>query len=375
LRCCPQPNPKGWKYNETGNPGNHVFGVRLGVDETGAALDYPPMATLQELLRRSSRTFAVGIEILPSPLREEVTVAYLLLRVSDYLEDNQELADAEKVAWLEEWRRVLGGSDSGTLADRLKGAREDTPDAFVARHVHTVLHGLARVNPEARSILVRRVRESSAGMARWTERGSAFETEADLDDYMHEVAGRVGHLLTELFVLRLRGLGAVREHMMRLGREFGLALQTVNVIRGLHEDRDRGWIYVPAAFLPDPGIETRELFSASNRAAAMTVLARLVDKADRHLDAARAYIRLIPRRHHRVRLFCLLPLLFAVRTLALSRDNPDVLERETKMTRREVAAIARSSRVMGFSNRWIDWYCRRLAAVPPATIRPPSRRR
>ncbi|MYK68472.1 MAG: hypothetical protein F4020_02595 [Gammaproteobacteria bacterium] len=48
------------------------------------------MQSLQELLVASSRTFAVGIRILPEPLRTEVTVAYLLLRVSDYLEDNRE---------------------------------------------------------------------------------------------------------------------------------------------------------------------------------------------------------------------------------------------------------------------------------------------
>ena len=94
----------------------------------------------------------------------------------------------------------------------------------------------------------------------------------------------------------------------------------------------------------------------------MAVLARLVEKADRHLAAARAYIRLIPRRHHRVRLFCLLPLLFAVRTLALSRGNPEVLVRETKMTRGEVEAITRRAKMLGFSNRWIDRYCRRLGA-------------
>ena len=322
------------------------------------------MPSLHTLLVRSSRTFAVGIEILPEPLREEITVAYLLLRVSDYLEDNQELDDGEKVALLQEWRRVLGGGgDRAALIDRLKQAREDTPDALVARHTDAVLVGLDRLAHGARRILVRRVRESSAGMARWTERGSVFETEEDLDDYMHEVAGRVGHLLTELFTLRLSGLGAVRERMMRLGREFGLALQTVNVIRGLHEDRERGWIYVPAAFLPEPRIDPRKLFDPSNQAVAMAVLARLVTKADRHLDAARAYIRLIPRRHHGVRLFCMLPLFFAVRTLALSRGNPDVLERETKMTRREVIAVTRNARVMGFSNRWIEWYCGRLAAV------------
>ncbi|WP_419949854.1 squalene/phytoene synthase family protein [Candidatus Palauibacter sp.] len=320
------------------------------------------MATLHELLVRASRTFAVGIDLLPRPLREEITVAYLLLRVSDYLEDSGELARDEKILLLEEWRRVLGGeSERGALVRRLEEAEEDTPDAFVARHCETVLEGLEGIESAAREIIVRRVRESSAGMARWTRRGSVFETEADLDDYMHEVAGRVGHLLTELFSLRLAGVGEDRDRMMALGREFGLALQTVNVIRGLHEDRDRGWVYVPASFLPDPGMGARDLFEPANHDVAMAVLDRLVAKAGRHLGAARDYLRMIPRRHHRVRLFCLLPLLFAVRTLAISRTNPEVLDRETKMTRREVVTITRRAKLFGFSNVWIARYCRRLA--------------
>ena len=322
------------------------------------------MATLQELLIRSSRTFAVGIGILPEPLRGEITVAYLLLRVSDYLEDNRELGDDDKAALLLRWRRVLGDEqDPRELVARLREARDDTPDALVARNAATVLDGLERLAPDARGILVRRVRESSGGMARWVERGSRFENEADLDDYMHEVAGRVGLLLTELFALRLSGLEGAGDRMMRLGREFGLALQTVNVIRGLHEDRDRGWVYVPTDFIADPDVQPSDLFKPGNRGVAMTVLARLVEKAERHLDSARDYIRLIPRRHHGVRLFCMLPLFFAVRTLALSRGNPDVLERETKMTRAEVIAVTRNAKLLGFSNRWIDWYCRRLSAV------------
>ncbi len=322
------------------------------------------MPTLQELLVRSSRTFAVGIQILPRPLRTEVTVAYLLLRVSDYMEDSRELRAREKVALLGNWRRVLAGDgERQPLIELLRAAREDTPDALVARHSATVLEGLDGLAPAVREILIRRVGESSAGMARWTERGSRFQTEADLDDYMHEVAGRVGHLLTELFTLRLPGTSKERERMMLLGREFGLALQTVNVIRGLHEDRNRGWVYVPAAFLPDPNIRASELFDPANLEAAMAVLGRLVAKADGHLAAARAYIQLIPRRYHRVRLFCLLPLLFAVRTLAISRANPDVLRRETKMTRREVKAITRRAVLMGFSNRWIERYCEHLAVA------------
>lgn len=325
------------------------------------------MATLQDLLVRSSRTFAVGIGILPEPLRREVTVAYLLLRVSDYLEDNQELENVDKIALLKSWRRVLGGGGGRqALIARLQAAAEDTPDASVARRASTVLEALGRLDPPARAILVRNVSDSSLGMARWTERGSVFGTEADLDDYMHEVAGRVGHLLTELFTLRLSGVGARQDRMMDLGREFGLALQTVNVIRGLHEDRDRDWVYIPTDFLPGSSpVAPADLFEPAHRQAALHALARLVEKAERHLAAARAYIRMIPRRHHGVRIFCMLPLFFAVRTLALSRDNPDVLDRETKMTRREVVAITRNARILGFSNAWIDWYCRRLMVVDP----------
>ena len=274
------------------------------------------------------------------------------------------LDDDCKIALLNRWAGVLGGGeDRRALVERLKAAREDTPDALVARNAGAVLDGLDGLAPDAREILIRRVCESSAGMARWVGRGSMFETEADLDDYMHEVAGRVGHLLTELFARRLSGMAAGRDRMMRLGREFGLALQTVNVIRGLHEDRDRDWIYVPLDFIPDPGPPPSELFDARNRKAAMAALARLVEKAERHLAAARAYIRMMPRRHHRVRLFCMLPLFFAVRTLALSRDNPEVLERETKMTRPEVLAVTRNAGLLGFSNSWVDWYCRRLDAA------------
>jgi len=42
------------------------------------------MFTMKELLRMASRTFAIGIEQLPGVLCDAGTVAYLLLRVSDY---------------------------------------------------------------------------------------------------------------------------------------------------------------------------------------------------------------------------------------------------------------------------------------------------
>ena len=312
------------------------------------------MPTLNQLLHAASRTFAVGIDLLPQPLRGEVETAYLLLRVSDYLEDNESMEPARKSDLLVQWARVLEGVEPVAALERAMGpAEEPTPDALVARHVAGVTAALNGLRPDARAVIRQHVRDSTLGMARWIRRGPDLADEDDLDDYMHEVAGRVGWLLTELFALDLERVSRRREEMLMLGREFGLALQTVNVIRGLHSDWRRGWIYIPRSFGGDErGTEAER----GDRA-----LAELVEKAERHLNYARRYVLALPRRYHGVRLFCVLPYLFAVRTLAVSRGNRAVFREEVRMDRAEVRRIVRNARLFSWSNRWIQKYAARLA--------------
>jgi farnesyl-diphosphate farnesyltransferase len=316
------------------------------------------MPSLNELLHAASRTFAVGIDLLPEPLRAEVEVAYLLLRVSDYLEDNESMRPEEKAVLLQVWADVLDDGGIGPLRAAMGPVTEDTPDALVARHADQVLDAFRGMRPQARAIVGRHVQDSTRGMARWALRGPDLADEADLDDYMHEVAGRVGWLLTELFALDVGSVARHRAEMMTLGRGFGLGLQTVNVIRGLSADRERGWVYVPRSMGGDGGGEA--LFA--DRARQSAALRALASKADRHLAAAERYIVRIPRRHHGIRLFCLLPYLFAVRTLAASRAHEtDVFTGEVKIGRAEVVRITRDARLMGWSNGWIRKYARRLA--------------
>ena len=54
------------------------------------------------------------------------------------------------------------------------------------------------------------------------------------------------------------------------------------------------------------------------------------------------------------------PLLFAARTLALSRDNRDVLLSEAKMSREDVERIVRRTMMHGWSNRWLERYHEQL---------------
>lgn len=324
--------------------------------------------TLNELLHAASRTFAVGIDLLPHPLRKEVEIAYLLLRVSDYLEDSPIMEVERKVGLLEAWADVLAGAQAIADFERALGpVAEDSPDALVARNVGRVHGALSSTErTQSRELIRRHVRDSTLGMARWVKRGPDIANEDDLDDYMHEVAGRVGWLLTDLFALDVPGVSQASQGMRELGREFGLGLQTVNVIRGLHVDWRRGWVYVPRTFLGEADLDPSTMFDDDDEATAgkAQALHRLVAKAERHLAAAGRYIERLPRRKHGIRLFCQLPYFFALRTLALSRGNTRVFRGEVKINRKEVARITGTTRLLGWSNRWFRWYAARLSRIP-----------
>ncbi|MGD2122720.1 MAG: squalene/phytoene synthase family protein [Gemmatimonadota bacterium] len=321
------------------------------------------MSTLEEVLRATSRTFALGIEGLPSPLRDEMRIAYLVLRVSDYLEDNTTLPSRRKAALLDSWADVLLGEDpTQELLAHLASTDDPSPDAMAAHHVAAIVQALRNLPPEPQNAIRKHTRDSTLGMARWVRRGPAIENEGDLDDYMHEVAGRVGYLITDLFALASPKVAAHHHEMMGLGQEFGLALQTVNIVRGIPSDINRGWFFVPTDLLPESMSTPSDFLAAENRPEAVRVVDTLLEKASGHFRAAERYIRLLPRFRGRLRYFCLLPFFFGVRTVALSRSNAKVLVSEVKLEREEVRAIAARTRVWGWSDRWIRRYAARLGA-------------
>ncbi|MBN1429916.1 MAG: squalene/phytoene synthase family protein [Anaerolineae bacterium] len=310
-----------------------------------------------------SRTFALSIEPLPALLRDTTTIAYLMFRIADFLEDNTIMTPQRKVELLNLWINMLGGeAGPEALVEHLADVDPGDQEAAVAKQASDVLAHLRKLPPELQKYIVTEVRESAAGMARWQVRGPVVIDEADLDDYMFEVAGRVGHLLTHIFAYYFRPIKDLQEELMPLSREFGLALQTVNIIRGLHKDYERGWIYVPQSFCAEVGLNPPDLFQPENLEVAMEVVNTLADKAERHLRNGLAYIQKIPRRYHRLRVAAMWPLFFAVRTLAVSRGNRCVLESEAKITRDDVKAIMSETWRMGWSNQWLESYYERLRA-------------
>ena len=57
------------------------------------------------------------------------------------------------------------------------------------------------------------------------------------------------------------------------------------------------------------------------------------------------------------------PLFFAIKTLAVSRNNIHVILNEAKITRAEVTGIIRNTTLMGWSDHWLRNYYSQLLTL------------
>ncbi len=319
------------------------------------------VSTNDQMVEMVSRTFALSIKKLPRSLREAVSLAYLLFRVSDCLEDRPEIDAERKVYLLEIWERVLIGNDPAELfVSRISDLDGGNPEVYVAKQAGSLIKTLEMMPPELGEFIRDRCGKSTLGMARWQRQGPLIDTVDELDDYMHEVAGRVGYLMTDIYTWFYPQLKVRKEEMLPLSRQVGLGLQTVNVIRGLQADRDRGWIFMPLEILESAGINRQQFFEKEFEGQALFALDLLIQKAVEHLKYGLTYIAAFPARLYRVRMANIWPLCFALRTLAISRDNPKVIQEQVKISREDVREIMRLTSLFGWSNRWLRGYCSRL---------------
>lgn len=320
---------------------------------------------MYRMLRQVSRTFALSIEQLPPVLREVITLAYLLFRVADCIEDHPDLSRDEKARFLRLWAQILTGKASvDALISAIETLDAADPEVAVTKNADALIKRMRDLPDEPARILSDHVHATALGMARWQDHGPFVRDESEMDDYMHEVAGRVGYLLTDIFCWYAPAIRRLRNMLMPLAREFGLALQTVNIIRGMRKDYERGWVFVPESFYTAEGLTREGLFDPRNSVKALRVVAALADKAQRHLQSGLTYITILPRIERRIRLFCIWPLLFAAKTLAVSCGNPAVLSAEAKITRQQVSSIVFCSRIFSWSNTLLKAYFQSL--VRPA---------
>jgi phytoene synthase len=180
-------------------------------------------AAVERITRREAKNFAYGIMVLPREKRQAIAAIYAFARRVDDVADG-DLPPEEKRAQLEELRRGLDGERADPVFVALRDARER--------------FGIPR-DPLAALV--------DGGLQDMEQ-----STYADFDGlrgYCEKVAGAVG-----LACVPVYGSDDT-EHALTYANQLGIALQLINIIRDVDEDRRLGRVYLPQDELVAFGVE------------------------------------------------------------------------------------------------------------------------
>lgn len=223
-------------------------------------------ALLQDLLVKTSRTFALAIPLLPEPTRREVTVAYLLFRIADTFEDASVLWDKPRqqaaLFHFVELMEDPSVEQARELSQQWLRHPPSVHDGYLEllREAPEVIAGHLSLSPSAQEVVAHHTIRTSIGMASVVDRAGSdgvlrLGTLADLQDYCYIVAGIVGEMLTDLFVLERDHLEAIADYLRQRDAQFGEGLQLVNILKDSADDAEEGRNYLPGA------IDRQEFFA------------------------------------------------------------------------------------------------------------------
>jgi len=226
-------------------------------------------ADLEQLLIATSRTFALAIPLLPEPTRREVTIAYLLFRIADTFEDAASWPRSRRIEALERFGRLLDRPAPAEAAEVARAWAAEVPCEQpgyrdLLAEIPFVLDSFFALSPAAVCLIREHTVRTAEGMAGFVARTSdagelRLDDVADLQGYCYVVAGIVGELLTELFLLDRPGLAPSAAALRERARPFGEGLQLVNILKDSASDAREGRRYLPE------GVDRAEILAVARR--------------------------------------------------------------------------------------------------------------
>ena len=302
------------------------------------------------ILRSVSRSFYLSIQILPKRLREPIALAYLLARSTDTVADTTTIDKKVCAETLDRLSSAIQGKSARDgIVDLVAafGPHQTNPsERKLIESLPICLESLERSGPDDRNdireVLDKITRSQTLDLHRFnkTSEVRALDTAADLDQYTYLVAGCVGEFWTRLCFRHLRRFATRSEpEMLLLGKNYGMGLQLINILRDAGADLRAGRCYFPRDELAAAAITPAQILHEPERF--QPIFRGWIDKAERGLESGMEYSRAI--RNRRVRAATVLPALIGKRTISLLRQaGATALDRTVKIPRREVRRMITS---------------------------------
>ena len=312
-------------------------------------------ALLRDLLKRVSRLFYTTLIVVPSSVRDQVSLSYLFARAADTIADTDLIDRPQRLRFLQQFKAQfiedqVRWEDVRAIQTVLIPCQTSLAERVLLERLEDCFRLYLNFSLEDRTRVRRLMTTLINGMEMdlmvfpgdSTRQLTALKMMADLDQYTYYVAGCVGEFWTDLMCGHLSSLAHwnVME-MAHIGVRFGKGLQLTNILKDLSRDLQRGRCYIPEPMLREVGLAPTDLLKEDALSAFRPVLKQLIVVAMEHLDQGWLYTMAIPRREVRLRLACMWPILFAGETLRLISTSCDLLDPSVmlKISRGQVYCI------------------------------------
>ncbi len=310
----------------------------------------PRTASLDDLLKATSRSFYLTLRVLPAAVRPQIGLAYLLARTTDTIADTELVPLAQRLEALQQLRERMLGHHSAPLNFGEFARQQGSPaEKRLLEKIGESLALLPTLSPAdlklVRAVLATITSGQELDLRRFASASAAkvigLETAAELEDYTYRVAGCVGEFWTKICRAHLFPGVKLDEHQFLAdGIRFGQGLQLVNILRDLPADLKNGRCYLPTQQLDATKLFPETLLSPANEQKFLPLFQGYLDQAEAHLAAGWRYTNTLPFTQFRVRLACAWPILLGVRTIAkLRAANVLELSQRVKVSRGEVRGI------------------------------------
>lgn len=296
----------------------------------------------KEILRRTARSFALTLGLLPRGLRSEASLAYLLARGTDTIADVARADADQRAGVLRAFRSslerpVVDDYDTEAWASL---CAEHAERQLLAR-MPELWSRMQSLEPSARRrmrTVIGRILEGQIFDLGRFHPGAPPLTGDEVERYTYLVAGSVGEFWTDLCRERLRRFSREpHDVMLARARRYGQALQLVNILRDRKMDEALGRVYVEASAVPYWMAAAREWLGEGGRYCAALHSGRL-------------------------RYATLLPALLGLRTLALLEGHPGELITPRKVPRSELRRWMLRALTAWWSPRAVDRLMREAGA-------------
>lgn len=306
------------------------------------------------MLEQVSRTFALSISYLPDQHRKQMTIAYLLCRIPDTIEDTDLLSPTEKERLLEMYNHTLQGEqtvkgfvNSVTNSVDKEEAVSKNVDWELVFESERLFQIYRSMTLDEQRVMERWVVELTDGMKDFVtankERcGVRLETLSELDQYCYYVAGTVGHMIVDLLDITydMSYEGTEKEEVHNLAENYGLLLQYVNICKDVYDDYySENNIYIPSSVTDTYGIGQEEF--VKTRDGNEQIMDAVISHGEEYMSSAEQFLDWIMEHKRDAYDGWGIPYLLSVATLRELRSNIDLAtdETEVKISRDEVNQI------------------------------------